>query len=115
MSLYYGTYVGFGYLVDEDERIELLADLIGTELYNNIMDYFHSYGPDKWFFGDKIYKFEDPEAKSIETLVNLLKLSNQDEFGIKYGAILAACNVPIEEINTRWAHPNFYIISWEDY
>ena len=112
----FGTYVGVGYLLSEDERSALMDPLMDTnpQRYNEIMDNMSCYdGDDKWFFGEIIYELDGwGEAKSLETLATLPALCDDGTFGAKYGLILVDCGVSIEEINTTWSKPTVYIVTY---
>ena len=112
----FGTYVGVGYILTEQERYELMRQLedTNTQRYNEIMDNMYCYDGDAhWFFGEIIYELDGwGEAKSLETLATLPALNDDGTFGIKYGSMLADCGISIEEINTKWGRPNIYIITY---
>ena len=112
----FGTYVGVGYILTEQERYELMRQLedTNTQRYNEIMDNMYCYDGDAhWFFGEIVYELDGwGEAKSLETLATLPALSDDGTFGIKYGSMLADCGISIEEINTKWGRPNIYIITY---
>ena len=112
----FGTFIGVGYLLTENERAELMEHLYDTnpQRYNEIMDEMCCYdGDDKWFFGERIYELDGwGDAKSLETLATLPALQDDGTFGIKYGAMLVDCGVSIEEINTKWGRPNIYIVTY---
>lgn len=112
----FGTFVGIGYILTEQERENLMGHLADTnpERYNNIMNNMYCYDDDKhWFFGERIYELDSwGEAKSIETLAALPGLADDGSFGLKYGAFLVDCGVSIEEINTKWGRPNIYIVTY---
>ena len=113
----FGTFVGVGYLLSEEERINLMDHLADTnpQRYNEIMDYMFCYDDsnENWFFGERIYELDGwGEAKSLETLATLPALQDDGSFGAKYGAMLVDCGVSIEEINTKWGRPNIYIVTY---
>ena len=112
----FGTYVGVGYILTEQERYELMRQLedTNTQRYNEIMDNMYCYDGDAhWFFGEVVYELDGwGEAKSLETLATLPALNDDGTFGIKYGSMLADCGISIEEINTKWGRPNIYIITY---
>lgn len=112
----FGTFIGVGYLLTENERAELMEHLCDTnpQRYNEIMDEMHCYdGDDKWFFGERIYELDGwGDAKSLETLAALPALQDDGSFGLKYGAMLVDCGVSIEEINTKWGRPNIYVVTY---
>ena len=120
MSMYYGAFVGVGYILSEKERELLFHKLFvenEIEAYNEIMDEcFFRVNYDTWFFGEKAYDFNEyGEAKSIESLAALPILNDNGSFGAKFGDILLKLGVSVEEINTKWCSPNIYFVSWEDY
>ena len=112
----FGTFIGVGYLLTEDERVELMKPLIDVnpQRYNDIMDNMCCYdGDEKWFFGERIYELDGwGDAKSLETLATLPALQDDGSFGLKYGSMLVDCGVSIEEINTKWGRPNIYIVTY---
>lgn len=116
----FGTFVGVGYLLSEEERAALTDHLLDTnsQLYDEIMDNMFCYNVEdkKWFFGERIYELDDlGEAKSLETLMTLPILQDNGAFGAKYSAMLINCGVSIEEIDTKWSRPNIYIVTYCDY
>lgn len=120
MSMYEGTFIGVGYILSEEERYTLfqkLWDEDNFELYNELMDdYFFRVNYDTWFFGRKVYDFnEHGEAKSIDTLAMLPLLQDDGTFGAEIGEVLTLLGVSFEEINTKWCSPNIYVVSWQDY
>lgn len=112
----FGTYVGIGYILTEQERYELMHQLEDTnpQRFNEIIDNMYCYDGDAhWFFGEIVYELDGwGEAKSLETLATLPALNDDGTFGIKYGSMLADCGISIEEINTKWGRPNIYIITY---
>lgn len=112
----FGTYVGVGYILTEQERYELMHQLEDTnpQRFNEIIDNMYCYDGDAhWFFGEIVYELDGwGEAKSLETLATLPALNDDGTFGIKYGSMLADCGISIEEINTKWGRPNIYIITY---
>lgn len=115
--MYFGTFVGTGYLLTEKERANLMDHLLDSnpQLYDEIMDNMFCYNVEnkKWFFGERIYELDGlGEAKSLETLATLPTLQDDGSFGIKFGAMLIDCGVSIEEINTKWDRPNIYIVTY---
>ena len=112
----FGTFVGIGYILTEQERENLMDHLVDTnpEQYNNIMNNMFCYdGDKKWFFGERVYELNNSgDAKTLETLATLPALCDDGTFGAKYGLMLADCGVSIEEINTKWGRPNIYIITY---
>ena len=112
----FGTFVGVGYVLTEQERENLMGHLADTnpERYNDIMDNMCCYDGDKhWFFGERIYEFDNcGEAKSVEALATLPGLVDDGTFSLKYGSILIDCGISIEEINTKWSRPNVYIVTY---
>lgn len=112
----FGTYVGVGYILTEQERYELMHQLEDTnpKRFNEIIDNMYCYDGDAhWFFGEIVYELDGwGEAKSLETLATLPALNDDGTFGIKYGSMLADCGISIEEINTKWGRPNIYIITY---
>lgn len=112
----FGTYVGVGYILTEQERYELMHQLEDTnpQRFNEIIDNMYCYDGDAhWFFGEIVYELDGwGEAKSLETLATLPALNDDGSFGIKYGSMLADCGISIEEINTKWGRPNIYIITY---
>lgn len=113
----FGAFVGIGYLLSEEERVNLMNRLIDTnpQRYNEIMDYMFCYDNinENWFFGERIYELDGwGEAKSLETLATLPALQDDGSFGIKFGAMLVDCGVSIEEISAKWGRPNIYIVTY---
>ena len=112
----FGAFVGVGYVLTDQEREDLMSHLADTnpERYNDIMDNMYCYdGDDHWFFGERVYHLDGwGEAKSVETLATLPGLCDDGSFGLKYGPMLVDCGVSIEEINTTWANPSIYFITW---
>lgn len=115
MSNYSGAYIGVGYILSEEERVALLAPLVGTEAYDDAMDNFHAYRPDMWFFGKIVYQYDGAEAHSIESLAALPGLQDDGSFGLKYGAILSSCGLSVETINEKWGRPDIYFVHWFDW
>lgn len=116
MSMDFGTFVGVGYLLTEEERAALMGPIskINPQLFNRIMDNLWCYNENgDWFFGERIYTLDCwGEAKSLETLAALPALQDDGTFGLKYGEILSGCGLSVEEINTKWGHPNVYIVTY---
>lgn len=112
----FGTFIGVGYILTEQEREELLHDIEETNpnRYNDIMDCMYPYDGDAhWFFGERICELDGwGQAMSLETIAALPGLVDDGSFGLKYGAMLVDCGVPIEEINTTWSKPNIYVVTW---
>ena len=113
----FGTFIGVGYLLSEEERVNLMDHLVDTnpQRYNEIMDYMFCYDDsnENWFFGERIYELDGwGEAKSLETLATLPALQDDGSFGIRFGAMLVDCGVSIKEINTKWSRPNIYIVTY---
>lgn len=112
----FGTFVGVGYILSERERQQLMEHLedANPQRYNDIMDNMFCYdGDDRWFFGERVYELDGwGDAKSLETLATLPVLQDDGTFGVKYGSMLVDCGVSIEEINTKWGHPNIYIVTY---
>ena len=110
----FGTFVGVGYLLSEEELDALVANLT-SEQYIKFRENVWCYDVEngKHFFGEIVYRFDEwGEAKSIETLATLPALQDDGSFGLKYGELLLMCGVSIEEINTTWANPNIYFVTW---
>lgn len=116
MSMDFGTFIGVGYLLTEQERAALMDPISETnpQLFNQMMDNLWPYNEDSdWFFGERIYKMNGwGEAKSLETLAALPALQDDGTFGLKYGEMLTGCGLSIEEINTKWGRPNIYIVTY---
>lgn len=112
----FGTFVGVGYVLSEQERQQLMGHLKDTnpQRYNDIIDNMFCYdGNEKWFFGEKVYELNSQgEAKSLETLAALPILQDDGTFGLKYGKMLTDCGLSVEEINTKWGQPNIYIVTY---
>lgn len=112
----FGTFIGVGYILSEQERQQLMEHLEDTnpQRYDEIMDNMFCYdGDGKWFFGEIIYELDGwGDAKSLEALATLPALCDDGTFGAKYGAMLVDCGVGIEEINTKWGRPNIYIVTY---
>lgn len=116
MSMYQGVYVGIGYLVDAEQRVEMLDQVQDFNCRDEISTHFHRIDVcyEKYFFGKIIYEIPEGKAVSIETLAALPGLTDDGSFGIKYGSMLYDMGIPVEEINTTWGKPNIYIVHWED-
>lgn len=115
MSMYQGAYVGVGYIVDANQKAELLSKVENHDRLNQIIDNFHPIDGDReYFFGEVIYTIPSGHAASVETLAALPGLTDDGSFGIKYGSMLYDMGIPVEEINTTWGKPNIYIVHWED-
>lgn len=116
MSMYQGVFVGVGYLVDAEERAEMLEKVIDHDRRNQIIDHFRLYDVcnEKYFFGEVIYEIPEGKAVSVETLAVLPGLTDDGSFGIKYGSMLYDMGLDIETINTVWNRPNIYIVHWTD-
>ena len=110
----YETFLGIGYLIDEQERINLSKSL-SDEHYGLLHNNLYNYDRDKWFFGEKIYEFDTNEAKSLTTLATLPALTDNATFAHKYGNLLSMCGLSIAEINENWSKPNVYIIVYTDF
>ena len=110
----FGAFVGIGYLLSEEELDALVANLTPEQhikFRDNVWCYDVENG--KLFFGEIVYRFDEwGEAKSIETLATLPALQDNSSFGLKYGELLLMCGVSVEEINTTWANPSIYFITW---
>lgn len=116
MSMYQGVFVGVGYVVDAEQRAEMLDNVVDHDRKNQIIDNFHLINVcyEKYFFGEIIYEIPEGKAVTIDTLAALPGLTDDGSFGIKYGSMLCDMGIPIEEINTTWGKPNIYIVHWED-
>lgn len=116
MSMYQGVFVGVGYIVDAEQKAEMLDNVVNTDRRNQIIDNFYRIDVlhEKHFFGEVIYRIPEGRAVTIETLAALPGLTDDGSFGIKYGSMLYDMGIPVEEINTTWGKPNIYIVHWED-